>query len=65
MISEILEEYYGDKIEYKNTLEKIKNGDYCYYEGQASSDSGYALEYYLYDNGLNIDLENIKIKCRR
>lgn len=64
MIDEILKEFYGDKTEYKNILEKIKNGKFCYYEGRASNDSGYALEYYLYDNGLNVDTENIKITCR-
>ena len=64
MIDEILKEFYGDKTEYKNILEKIKNGKFCYYEGRASNDSGYALEYYLYDNGLNVDTENIKITCK-
>jgi hypothetical protein len=49
---------------YHKQSDLIKNGEYCYYEGRASNDSGYALEYYLYDNGLNIDAENIKITCR-
>jgi len=58
MINEIIEDYGGmDREE----LEKIANKEYRYYYGSASSDSGEALEYYLCENGINIDTDLIKI----
>jgi hypothetical protein len=59
MIEEILEDYGGMN---KEELEKIANKEYIYYEGSASSDSGEALEYYLYETNLEIENDFIKIE---
>ena len=58
MIEEIVEDHGMDKEE----LEKIASKEIKYYEGSASSDSGDALEYYLYEGGINIETDSIQIK---
>jgi len=59
MINDIVEDYGGMDRE---LLEKVASKEYCYYSGDVSNDSGYALEYYLYENGFNIETDVIKIK---
>jgi hypothetical protein len=60
MINEIVEDYGGID---KEDLEKISSGDYRYYSGSASSDSGEAIEYYLYEAEIEVETDDIKIKC--
>ena len=62
MINEIVEDYGGMD---KELLEKVASKEYRYYSGSASSESGDALEYYLYDDGIGIETDVIKIENRR
>lgn len=59
MITEIIEDYGGLD---RDVLENIANHGFRYYYGYACSDSGDALEYYLCENGINIDNDSIKIE---
>jgi len=58
-IEAIIEDYSG--IE-EDVLVKIKNGEYKYYEGSASDDSGDGLETYLCESEINIENDIISIK---
>ena len=61
MINEIVEDYGGID---KEMLEKVASKEIRYYEGSASSESGDALEYYIYEGGLNnIETDAIKMTC--
>lgn len=59
MMNEIIEDYGGMK---KELLEKIAKGEYKYYDGYASDDSGYGLETYLCETQMNIETDDIIIK---
>lgn len=59
MIEEIVADYGGMN---KKELEKIARKEYRYYSGDAASDSGDGLEYYLCENGINIETDIIKIE---
>jgi len=61
-IEEIIEEIVEDSGINKEKLKKVANKEIRYYEGSASSESGDALEYYLYEGGLNIETDSIKIE---
>ena len=58
MIKELLE----DDCWESEFLEKIKDKKIRYYKGSASSDSGEALEYYLYEGGIDFENDFIKIE---
>jgi len=58
MIKELLEDGCWDS----EFLEKVKNKTIRYYKGSASSDSGEALEYYLYEGGIDFENDFIKIE---
>jgi hypothetical protein len=64
MIESIVENYskiYQDdkRIE----LQKIANDEIFYYAGKASSDSNDPIESYLYNRGVDIETDDIEIKC--
>jgi hypothetical protein len=59
MIRQIIEDYGGID---KDDLEKIRTKQYRYYCGEASNDSGDAIESYLYEADINIETDIIKIK---
>jgi hypothetical protein len=59
MIEEIVQEYGGIN---KEVLEKVKTKEYRYYFGQASSDSGEAIETYLCYSNMDVDTDVIKIE---
>ena len=60
---EIIEEIVNEQIGMdREELEKIKTKQIRYYKGSASSDSGEALEYYLYEGGIEYEDDVIKIE---
>lgn len=61
MINEILKEELEPDILTEDTLEKIKDKKYRYYEGSASDEEG-GLEGYLCDVGINVDTDIMLIK---
>ena len=60
MIDEIIEQGYPNIS--KEDLLRILRKEYRYYEGSASDDSGYGLETYLCETGINVNNDLIHIQ---
>lgn len=60
---EIIQNILDNDIMDEEDLMKIKSGEWKYYYGSVSTDSGEALEEYLCNSGMDIETDTIKIEC--
>jgi len=62
LIKELVDEGVSGFVLNEDILNKIKNKEIKFFEGSASNDSGDAIGNYLYENGINIETDEIIIK---